>query len=112
MLIKRIYTILNTNTLINITWILVFYEKQSKYTVDKLFNKSVLNGSKVMVENNKMKCEEEEVDSLDVFSQQSVVFMDSLEPAIKEKCENLVRFFLNTYQQLTLTECSYLLLLL
>lgn len=55
-----------------------------------------------MVENNKMKCEEEEeVDSLDVFSQQSVVFMDSLEPAFKEKCENLVRFFLNTYLQTT-----------
>lgn len=52
-----------------------------------------------MVENNKMKCEEEEVDSLDVFSQQSVVFMDSLEPAFKEKCENLVRFFPNTYLQ-------------
>lgn len=66
-----------------------------------------------MVENNKMKCEEEEVDSLDVFSQQSVVFMDSLEPTFKEKCENLVRFFHNTYfyQLLTLTECSYLLII-
>ncbi|XP_052747068.1 protein phosphatase PHLPP-like protein isoform X2 [Bicyclus anynana] len=41
-----------------------------------------------MVENNKMKCEEQEIDSLDVFSPQSAIFMDSLEPAFKEKHEN------------------------
>lgn len=63
-----------------------------------------------MVENNKMKCEEEEeVDSLDVFSQQSVVFMDSLEPTFKEKCENLVRFFHKTlfYRYSTLSVVVY-----
>lgn len=37
-----------------------------------------------------MKCEEEEVDSLDVFTQPSSedIFLDSLEPnALREKCE-------------------------
>ncbi|CAH0725872.1 unnamed protein product, partial [Brenthis ino] len=44
-----------------------------------------------MVENNIMKCEEEEIDSLDVFTQHSndSVFLDSLEyTALREKCEN------------------------
>lgn len=47
-----------------------------------------------MVENNIMKCEEEETDSLDVFTQHSndSVFLDSLEyTALREKCENSVR---------------------
>lgn len=45
-----------------------------------------------MVESNKMKCEDEEIDSLDVFSQQNEdVFLDSLEPATyREKYENSV----------------------
>lgn len=47
-----------------------------------------------MVENNIMKCEEEEIDSLDVFSQHTNddVFLDSLEPSVyKEKYESSVR---------------------
>lgn len=46
-----------------------------------------------MVENNIMKCEEEEIDSLDVFSQNSNddVFLDSLEPSLyKGKYESSV----------------------
>lgn len=40
-----------------------------------------------------MKCEDDEVDSLDVFNQEDV-FLDSLEPnAMREKCINLVGFF-------------------
>nr|XP_021184043.2 protein phosphatase PHLPP-like protein isoform X2 [Helicoverpa armigera] len=44
-----------------------------------------------MVERNTMKCEEEEVDSLDVFTQPSPedIFLDSLEPnTLREKCEH------------------------
>lgn len=43
-----------------------------------------------MVERNTMKCEEEEVDSLDVFTQPTPedIFLDSLEPnTFREKCE-------------------------
>lgn len=43
-----------------------------------------------MVERNTMKCEEEAVDSLDVFTQPNSedIFLDSLEPnTFREKCE-------------------------
>lgn len=43
----------------------------------------------VMVEQN-MKCEDDDVDSLDVFNQEDV-FLDSLEPnTLREKCGTLV----------------------
>lgn len=46
-----------------------------------------------MVEQN-VKCDDQEVDSLDVFSQQE--FLDSLEPgALREKCDTLVGFHHN-----------------
>lgn len=52
-----------------------------------------------MVEQN-TKCEEDEVDSLDVFSQEDV-FLDSLEPnTLREKCETLVGSVHNIYHTL------------
>lgn len=52
-----------------------------------------------MVENNTVTMDDEEVDSLDVFNQDSENFLDSLEPStlLKEKFEVVVGIKINIF---------------